>query len=233
MKRILIVLLLITFKTFAQKNVSIEFHDNAYYDVFIGDVNLTNFKPWEQVLDLKVSPDKRYFFFRHKEDKGKAYKLTLYDFQTQKKIAEITPGFGGSFEWTMNNKIIHRWGCGTNCANFRMYDLSLNEIFFTLSSGGFLESPKKDILVQFGMRGKDFWIFDLRSIQEDQSVKIFHKKFSERDEMNIWSLKFDSNYSFSLETHDDVSKKEVLKFIVDELSFKYGKSADIREYYSR
>jgi len=151
------------------RSVKIKLHRGALYDVFSylenGDsVNLTQFKePWVDITNLTLSPDSSLFFFRYKK-LGKAYRLALYDFQTFEKLDVIVPGFGGSFEWNSNNQIIHRWGCGTNCANLRVYNSALKEIFFTLSSGGFELSPDKTLVSQFSMHFDRIWIFDLNTL---------------------------------------------------------------------
>jgi len=150
----------------------------VYYDVFVTrsakPVNLTKFGPWEEIIDFAVSPDSNYCFVRHKPNKTKtAYRLTLYDLRTFRKIKEIIPGYGGSFEWNNNLQILHSWGCGTNCANLRVYNLQLKEIFFTLSSGGFKYSPQKNFAVQFSMQGDKIWVFDLRSLKSNSLPKTY------------------------------------------------------------
>lgn len=168
----LICLLLVHVASIARtKNLEVKFHGRAYYDVFAyqdnGDsINLTKFDSWISIKDLKISPDSSYFFFRYKEE-GKAYRLVTYHFDSLYILKEIVPGYGGSFDWNEKNQILHSWGCGTNCANLRVYNKELNEIFFTLSSGGFEFSPNKTKVAQLNMQYDQIWIFDLKTLDEN------------------------------------------------------------------
>lgn len=227
----------------AQKHeIYIEFHDGAYYDIYAKvngkEVNVTHFKAWEEVKTLEISPDGKYFFFRHKADKGGAYRLTLYNLETLTQMAEIVPGFGGDFEWNHLNQILHGWGCGTNCANFRVYDLKLKEVFFTLSSGGFEMNPKKDILIQMGMLGREFWIYDLRTIPTwgealgyNDTVAMIPKLDSIR--YNIWSIYFTNDYTFEVYPPEEYGKRRPLIYRIEELDFKVLLPEDTKQFYKR
>tara|TARA_R110002111_G_scaffold243685_1_gene305695 strand:- start:18 stop:701 length:684 start_codon:yes stop_codon:yes gene_type:complete len=166
-------LLILPVSVFSQiKKLEIRMHNKAFYDVFAysdnnDTINVTQFDPWVELRDLKVSPDSTYFFYRYKTE-GKAYRLVTVNLKSLKKVSEIIPGYGGDFEWNLNNQILHRWGCGTNCANFRVYNSNLEEIFFTLSSGGFIYSPDKTRVAQFNMQYDRIWIFDLNTLNENK-----------------------------------------------------------------
>jgi hypothetical protein len=222
------------------KEVKIKFHDQVYYDVFVfqdgSETNLTNFNSWENVTGLTISPDSNYFFFRHKPDKGEAYQLCLYNLKTLKKINEITPGFGGSFDWNELNQIIHWWGCGTGCSNINIYDLKLNKLFFSLSSGGFELNPKKDILIQFNMTGTKFWLFDLRI--NDKGLQGFtdtahYINTEEKIKFDLWSLKFIDDYSFQIYPPAEAGSSEVLNYNIENLNLIPLKPEDTNEFYER
>jgi len=153
-------------------------HHQVYNDIFVIEdsdtVNLTKFNSWQEIVDFAISPDNKYCFVRHKPNtKNTSYRLALYNIKTKKLVKEIVPGYGGIFEWNKHHQIIHSWGCGTNCANLRVYDLQLKEIFFTLSSGGFKFSPEKNFVVQFNMQGTKFWVFDLSSLKKSTKPLTF------------------------------------------------------------
>lgn len=242
MKTLLITLLitLISLFTLGQnKSVNIQFHHGAYYDVFVQQegkkINLTRFKSWERIKDLKVSPDKKYFFFRHKADKGGAFRMTMYDFKSLKKIAEIVPGFGGDFEWNSQNQILHSWGCGTNCSNLRVYNSKLKEIFYTLSTGGFEYSPQKNVIVQMSMNLKKFWVFDLGNLNNG-SVKGFQDTLgftSQGERFYLWSLKFADDYTFQIYPPENSTSTEVLKYDLNQLKWTTIKPEEIGEFYKR
>lgn len=166
-------LLILPVSVFSQiKKLEIRMHKSAYYDVFAysnnnDTINVTQFDPWVELRDLKVSPDSSYFFYRYKTN-GKAYRLVTVELKSLKKVSEIIPGYGGDFEWNVKNQILHSWGCGTNCANFRVYNSNLEEIFFTLSTGGFIYSPDKTRVAQLSMQFDQVWIFDLNTLNENK-----------------------------------------------------------------
>src|SRR5690606_24401759 len=104
---------------------------------------------------------------------GKSYLLSVYDLKTLREVKTKAPSFGGFFQWNGHHQIIHQWGCGTNCANFRIYDLQLNELFFTLSSGGFLLSPDYNYLIQFSFSGKRMWVCKLTGLKMGQAPLVY------------------------------------------------------------
>ena len=50
--------------------------------------------------------------------------------------------------FTPHGNVVHTWGCGTNCANFRVYDSSGHVVLEAVASG--LEvSPARHLLITF------------------------------------------------------------------------------------
>ncbi len=86
--------------------------DGKSYNKQIYDKNnnqITNFKNWERIDGLYVSPDDTKMLVWHRPDKARAYLITLYDLQTNSIIAECEPGmacFG--VRWT-ENYLIYIW----------------------------------------------------------------------------------------------------------------------------
>ena len=243
LNKLLVVLAILVFNfSYAQnKDVRIELHNRALYDVYVTkngkDYNLTNFAQWENIEDLKISFDKKYFFFRHKPAKGKSYRLALYNFKNLNKFVEMTPGFGGVFEWNGLNQIIHTWGCGTNCTNLRIYDINLKKIFFSLSSGGFKLSPKKDIVIQYSMRGNKFWLFDLRTLKngilKGFAGTIGSTSIGNKLKYDLWSLEFHKDYSFRISPPRDSVYANTLDYEIDKIKLVNLKPKDTKEFYLR
>ncbi len=188
------ILLILPISVFSQiKKLEIRMHKQAYYDVFAysennDTINVTQFEPWVEIRDLEVSPDSTYFFYRYKR-KGKTYRLVSYEIKSLKKVSEIIPGFGGSFEWNNINQILHSWGCGTNCANFQVYNSSLKEIFFTLSSSGFIYSPDKTRVAQLNIHYNQIWIFDLSTLNESRIPYGYTQKIKNSINWDIFRFK--------------------------------------------
>lgn len=175
------------------KSVEIRMHKGAYYDVFAytennDTINLTQFEQWVNLTDLKINPDSTFFFYRYKR-KGKSYRLVTYEFKSLKKLSEIVPGYGGDFEWNLNNQILHSWGCGTNCTNLRIYDSTLKEIFFTFSSGGFIYSPNKTRIAQLSMHYNYIWIFDLNSLNVNKSPNGYSQEIKHEIDWGLYKFK--------------------------------------------
>ena len=57
-----------------------------------------------------------------------------------KPTCSFKPGFGGELGWTPGNVIFHRWGCGTNCHEFRVYDV-LGQTIASGDASGIETSP--------------------------------------------------------------------------------------------
>lgn len=176
--------------------------DNVFVKSGSERVQLTHFKDWHFIEDVQLSSDAQFLFIRHKAGNQRAYRLRTYNLNEHKLIAEIIPGFGGSFQWNNNHQIIHYWGCGTNCANLSVYDKHLVEVFSTLSSGGYAFNPLKDIIIQFSMNGGQFALYDLNSLK-DKNLKGFTYTISRSPEREwthrIWSLEFTDDYIFRIQ----------------------------------
>ncbi|MDC1285334.1 hypothetical protein N8Z33_01460 [Flavobacteriaceae bacterium] len=156
------------------------FHNQVYYDVFLTNeketINLTKFDPWTEIVDYQLSNDSAYLFVRYKPNvRNAAYRLALFNLKDYRKVNEIIPGLGGIFEWNTNNQILHSSSCGTNCGGFRVYDLKLKKVLETFSSGGYKLSPHRNTMIQSSRLGRKFWVYDLTSINESETINTYSK----------------------------------------------------------
>ena len=227
-----ITLILTFFCQFSIAQIEIKriWHDQVYNDIFIikqsDTINLTKFKSWTEIVDYQLSLDSNYVFVRYKPNKPKtAYRLALYNTKDYKKIIEIIPGYGGTFSWNSNNQITHIWGCGTNCINLRVYNIHLEEILYTLSSGGFKLSPDKNIVVQFNMEGNKIWIFDLKTIDEKYSVNTCIININH--EYQWQDFQFIDNYNIL------ISGKAKTEIDLSDVKWKRMKTIETGEYYEK
>ncbi len=81
----------------------------------------------------EVSPDGRRAFVWYNEDR-RPLKLAIYDLAARRRTARFAPGFGGDIHFTPGGNLVHDWGCGTNCANFRVYDPAGRTVLEAVSS---------------------------------------------------------------------------------------------------
>ena len=206
MKRLLVILFLLLGQgnLFAQLQVDVKFnyhrgsYKGSYYDVIVTQngktYNLTFFKPWEEITNVLLSPDNNYLLVRHRPQHGRYYLWSLYDLRTRRLIKRIPPNAGGDIAWNKNMQIIHRWGCGTNCAPLAVYDNKLKKIFYTLSSGGYATSPDGNYIVQFAMHEDEMWVYDLASLKTGKYPKTYHALVD--TSYAIWNLNSDEHAAF-------------------------------------
>jgi hypothetical protein len=83
--------------------------------------NLTRFSTPQTIFAAEASHDGKWAFVWHHERGPRV--LSIYNLQSMQRSSSFQPGFGGQLGWTPGNVIFHRWGCGTHCACYCIYDL--------------------------------------------------------------------------------------------------------------
>lgn len=227
MRAIWLLLVSLLFVACAQEQkpvIEVKMHHGAYYDLFANEKNITHFPPWQNIDKPNFSFDSSYFFIRHKADSGGAYRLRLYQTYPLKQMAEIVPGYGGSFEWNANNQIIHHWGCGSNCSPLAVYNLELNQLLYTISSGGFVFNPDLTAIVERDQIGHECWIYNLDSLALNKPHSYNHQ-YELLDSINNirmdeWSLQFLDNQKLEISSPEGFKPKKVMVIDLKQLSFK-------------
>jgi hypothetical protein len=138
---------------------------------------ITNFKSWEDIDIILLSKDEKMLLVHHKPNKVRAFKLSIIDMQSLKIIKSITPGYSGNLFWTKNNNILHVWGCGSPCVEFKLY----NKKFETLSEGSeacLKEFVDKNIIVSVPCVSACDGIFRIWSLDDGKVLvkKDFNKE---------------------------------------------------------
>ena len=82
----------------------------------------------------EVSLDGHWAFVWHYKARP-PLELAIYDLRAMKRTAQFAPGFGGEMHFTPRGHIAHFWGCGTNCAEFMLYDVTGKKLLGAWSSG--------------------------------------------------------------------------------------------------
>jgi hypothetical protein len=75
----------------------------------------------------EISPSGHYLLIWRHGDRPPR-RLTIFRIGDGKQLADFVPGFGGRMMWTRGDKILHSWGCGTNCQNIAAYDITGGEL---------------------------------------------------------------------------------------------------------
>lgn len=136
---------------------------------------ITNFGPWENIDEILLSKDESLLLINHRPNRARAYQLSVYDAKSLAHLKSITPGFGGSLFWTKNNRILLRFGCGSPCTVFQLYDSNLQKIAGT-SEGCMQEFIDADVIVSipclYAMEG----IFKIWSLSDGKLL--FNKSLS-------------------------------------------------------
>jgi hypothetical protein len=107
---------------------------------------ITHFKPWETVDQIVLSPDEKRLLISHRGNKAPKYELSVLEMSTFTITNSVAPGFGGELFWTKSGNVLLEWGCGTECANFRLYDSSLVQIVDNRWTFGLRESIDDDVV---------------------------------------------------------------------------------------
>lgn len=205
-------------------------YKGCYYDVVVSkngkQHNITMFRPWEEIEKVLLSPDDHYMMVRHKPQLGRSYLLSVYDLKTLRLIKRIAPGYGGGLNWNNRHQIIHQWGCGTNCGNFRIYDLQLNELFFTFSTGGFLLSPEKNFLIQYSMIGNRICVYNLKQLKRGFKPLVYECDF---DRDSTYDAKFISDNRIELLPNDTRLQNKYID--LGKVKWKRMAKKDVGEYY--
>jgi len=76
----------------------------------------------QNLHETALSPSGHYVLIWH--DERPPRRLKVFRVDDGKLLADFVPGFGGQMRWTLGDKILHSWGCGTNCQNIRVYDIA-------------------------------------------------------------------------------------------------------------
>jgi hypothetical protein len=84
------------------------------------------------VESTEVSLDGRLAFVWYREARL-PLQIAIYDLRSMKRTARFSPGFGGELHFTPGGNIVHRWGCGSNCAELSVYDVHGKHV---LDAGG-------------------------------------------------------------------------------------------------
>ena len=111
----------------------------------------------------------------HKKNNAIAFEISVFDVMTKSLKVSIFPGYGGILNWTANNNILHEWGCGSECVNFKIYDSNLN-VIANGSGSGFTELIDQDIIISLPYKYIDKGKFKIFSLTTGKMI--FEKDFS-------------------------------------------------------
>jgi hypothetical protein len=109
--------------------------------------SLERFAEPQSVKASETSGDGRFAFVWHRGSRP-GLRLGIYDLRSASKTAEFAPGFGGDLHFTPGDNLVHSWGCGTNCANFAVYDPRGRRLLADVSSGVDI-SPSRRFVVTY------------------------------------------------------------------------------------
>ena len=91
------------------------------------------FETEQHIYASKVSPSGYYLLIWHMD--YPPIRLKIFRIDDGKMLADFVPGFGGQLQWTFGDKILHYWGCGTNCQSLAVYDITGGTVYSDAVSG--------------------------------------------------------------------------------------------------
>ena len=98
-------------------------------------------EPPRFVVETGFSLSGRYFYVWSKAD-GKPRDLDFFRVpragHRARRVAHLTPGFGGDLHWLAGDFMWHGWGCGAPCASGELYDRSGKVLFQEGGSADFV-----------------------------------------------------------------------------------------------
>lgn len=125
----------------------------------------TTFPPYTEVIALELSPNREHAYLRYRRTERVsehrwwprgARRLKVVRVADGQELVDFAPGFGGEFRWFGSERILHTWGCGSNCQPYAVYDLHGNEVTGGVSQWGFeLLFQNADYIAEVGRSDTD------------------------------------------------------------------------------
>ena len=80
------------------------------------------FETSQHIYTREESPSGHYLLVWHMDTPPR--RLKIFRLTDGVMVSDFVPGFGGRLQWTYGDKILHSWGCGTDCQFIRVYDIA-------------------------------------------------------------------------------------------------------------
>lgn len=221
MKRVLLIFTILLFSilpSFAQKS---KYRiDGKSYNKQIYDENnnqITNFRNWELIDGLYVSPDNSKMLVYHRPDKAKAYLISLYDLNSKKLIAEREPGWACSGIRWGKDYLIYIWGTSGGGIRYEYRNYNNLNVEKELNAYLFFEDDEDNILIEYfhyttGSH-RHLIFYDLYSgtvIKDVYCIEVFEKRGIFTDAMAVKNIKkiVPRKYEFEIEYYYRTEGKE-------------------------
>ena len=189
------------------------------------NIQITNFKNWERIDGLYVSPDNTKMLVWHRPDKAKAYLITLYDLQTNSIIAECEPGMA-CFEvvWT-KNYLIYVWATTGGGTRFQYRNYNTLAVEKSISAYFPFEDEEENILIDasFYYCENDISFYDfsngnllktinLIDVLEQKGIYTSGTSVTDIKKVGTKKYKFDVSYYLNTEGMEDKEFQIQLEF---------------------
>jgi hypothetical protein len=96
-------------------------------NVWLGKTQLTRFKNPHHIYDISISPSRKYALVSHMD--FRPTKIMTIDISTRKVLADFAPGLGGEIDWTAEDRVMIRAGCGASCMVAAIFDTAGKKTF--------------------------------------------------------------------------------------------------------
>jgi len=179
------------------------------------EINVTHFKPWEQIHDILLSTDGTFLLIRHTANSSHSNQLSVLDITSLRIISSIKPGVGGGLYWTTHDNILLMRGCGSDCVCFELYDSKLTKITAKCASW-FKEYIDADVIISLPTLYPDNGVFRIWSLKTGILLKEinFTKKYGSYycDHLNCENGMVNVQLNVEREGQPDTTVTEAFKY---------------------
>ncbi len=228
MKKTLIIFILLFTSSSIFSQTSKYRIDGKSYNKQVYDENnnkITNFKNWELVDGLFVSPDNSKMLVWHRPDKARAYLITLYDLKTNSILAECEPGWACfGVRWT-KDYLIYIWATTGGGTRFEYRNYKTLAVEKTINAYFEFEDEENNILIGASFfycdndivfynfsDGTKLKTINLIDVLEQKGIYSSGTSISDIKKIGTKKYEFDVSYYLNKEGMEDKEHQIVLEF---------------------
>ncbi len=188
---------------------------------------ITNFKNWERIDGLYISPDNTKMIVYHRPDKARAYLISLYDLNSKTIIAECEPGWACfGIRWT-KEYIIYIWATTGGGTRFEYRNYNTLAVEKTINAYFPFEDLEDNILIgaSFFYCDKNIFFYDfsngnivktidLAAVLEQKGIYTSGISVTDIKKIETKKYEFDISYYLNTEGMEDKQFQIILEFEV-------------------
>jgi WD40 repeat protein len=178
---------------------------------------LSNFKNWENIRDLYLSPDQKYLIVYHRADKERFHRITLYNLTTLETTSNTAPGMNCRGVKWLSDRILFITGTTGSGTIIFAYDYKLTKLFKT-GGGRLYIDIENTIFIRYPTFSADDGIFSVFNLKTGDKVSEFNFYEAVKENYICMSVSYlgDGTYQFVLQTLETSKTATVTKFLAND-----------------